>query len=82
MMMQKWDFDKHEYLPFEVPDDRIVVLYTEDMDLPIDCTNCGKHMTYGKGLTSRTIHNHFGLGYPVCQDCYDKEWELEKASRK
>jgi len=82
MMLQKWDFEKHEYLPFEVPDDRIVVLYTEDMDQPIDCTNCGKHMTYGEGLTSRTIHNHVGLGYPVCQDCYDVEWEAEKASRQ
>lgn len=81
MMLQKWDFNKHEYLPFEVPDDREVVLYSPNMERPIDCTGCGKHMTYGKGYTSRTIHTQAGLGYPVCDECYEIEWKDERESK-
>lgn len=82
MMLQKWDFNKLEYLPFEVPDDRDVALYVPVMETPIDCTNCGKQMTYGESFTSRTIHNFIGLGYPICSECYNVEWEDFKASNK
>lgn len=73
MRLRKWDYDAHEYKPFEVPGDKIIVLYSNDMNLPINCTNCFKDMTFGDGYTSRTIHNDVGFGYPVCEDCYEKE---------
>lgn len=81
MMLQKWDFSKHEYLPFEVPDDRNVVLYSSDMGRSIDCTNCGKRMTYGSSYTSQTIHDNTGFGYPVCDDCYQQETKDREATK-
>ena len=82
MMLQKWDEKKHEYLPFDVPDDRIVLLYTQDMSTPIDCTNCGKRMTYGDGFTSQTIHTEMGLGYPVCEACYEVETKNRQEAKR
>lgn len=61
-----------------MPEDWKVVLTTEDMDLNINCTNCGKETTFGACYTSKALHNSFGLGYPVCEDCYNKEWQAEK----
>ena len=79
--LRKWNFETHEYEPFEVPDDRRLVLYTENMAQEIDCTNCGKDMTYGDGYTSKTIHNPFGIGFPVCENCYESEVKDEQASK-
>lgn len=35
----------------------------------------------GSAYTSLEVHNQFGLGYPVCEECYQKEWERERAAR-
>lgn len=78
--LQKWNFKTHEYEPFKSPA-VVLSLYSEDMLAATDCANCGKRMTYGEGYTSRTIHNHVGFGYPVCQGCYEKEWADERASK-
>lgn len=80
-MLQKWDYKKQEYLPFESPA-RVLALYSEDMVAEVDCANCGMRMTFGDGYTSRTIHNWAGLGYPVCKDCYDKERKEENEHNK
>lgn len=80
--IQKWNFQSHEYEPYTVPADATIVLYTVDMDLPINCTNCFKDMVFGQGYTSRTLHTHVGLGYPVCEDCYEEEVKAEKASKE
>lgn len=77
MMLRKWDYATHEYKPYEVPDDKTFIVYSADMDLPVNCANCFKDMTYGQGYTSRTIHTEVGFGYPVCEDCYEKEREYE-----
>lgn len=72
MLLQKWNNDKRVYEDFETPTNNIQ-LFSEDMDLKVDCTNCGKEMVYGECYTSRTIHNAIGLGYPVCNECYQLE---------
>lgn len=77
ILLQKWDEELHAYLPFESPA-RVLSLYSEDMLAEVDCANCGKRMTYGDGYTSMTIHNEIGLGYPVCEKCYQQEWEDRK----
>jgi len=81
-ILQKWNFNTSEYEPYTTPADKTIVLYTIDMDLLINCTSCFKDMTFGQGYTSRTLHNHFGLGYPVCEDCYEQEWEDEKEAKQ
>jgi len=80
--IQKWNFDTHEYEIYIVPDGKYPCLYSEDMSKVIDCASCFRFMTYGNGLTSRTLHNHVGLGYMVCDDCYNKEWAAELKSKE
>lgn len=73
MIIGRWNYATHSYDPYDVPIDWTIVLYTDDMDLPINCTNCGKDMVFGDGYTSRELHNPYGLGYPVCEECYEAE---------
>lgn len=73
VIIGRWNYQTHEYDPYIPPEGWKIVLYTTDMDEGINCTNCGKAMTYGDGLTSKELHNGLGLGYPVCQSCYDGE---------
>lgn len=71
--LMRWDCERREYLPFDVPDDRRTVVYEPDMDAVIDCAACGDTLTYGEALTSLEIHTVHGLGYAVCEGCYAKE---------
>lgn len=80
MRLQKWNYEKHEYEPFDSPA-KFTVLYSSDMSEPIQCANCGKDMTYGEGYTSQTIHNDLGLGYPVCENCYEVETNERQAAK-
>ncbi len=80
MILQRWNYDKHEYEAFNSPA-VILSLYSEDMLEEVDCASCGKRMPFGDGYTSKEIHNRVGLGYPVCSDCYEaeiKRWEQAK----
>lgn len=77
----KWNYQTKEYDPYEIPSGVVICLYSQDMDLPINCTSCFKLMTYGQGYTSRELHNHIGLGYPVCDDCYAAERERERLAK-
>ncbi len=72
-MIGRWNYATHEYDPYKPDPSWKIQLFSDDMDLPINCTNCGKEMTYGDGYTSLELHNHIGLGYPVCEDCYEQE---------
>lgn len=82
MILNKWDFTKHKYLPFKIPDEWVIILHSDDMDMTINCTNCGKEMDYGQGYTSRTIHTSMGFGYPVCEECYEVEFKNEEANKE
>lgn len=82
MLVQKWDFEKHEYEPHVVDDKLHVVLITEDMNEIVNCINCEKAMTFGESYTSKQYHTSVGLGYPVCENCYDVERKLDEKERK
>ena len=43
------------------------------MDKIVNCANCGKELKFGECYTSKTIHTEIGMGYGVCEECYDKE---------
>lgn len=75
MILNKWNYKKHIYEPFKVPDDRDVRLSVDDLKEVIDCANCGKEVITGDTYSSLTIHNGIGSGYCVCEDCYEKEWK-------
>jgi hypothetical protein len=69
----RWNNETHEYDPYTPDPAWTIVLYTQDMNLPINCTNCGKEMVYGDSYTSRELHNAAGFGFPVCEQCYNDE---------
>lgn len=71
---RKWNFKTKEYESYEIPDGATASAYCY-MDKVITCAECGKKMLYGDGYTSRKIHTVSGMGYMVCERCYDKEWK-------
>ena len=75
MILKKWNYDKHIYEPYEVPEEWIIKIYSENMDEIINCLHCGKEVKYGETYTSHEVHTEIGLGYPVCEKCYAKENE-------
>lgn len=80
-MIGKWNYETKEYDPYTPDPEWNVVLYTPEMDLAVNCASCGNPMEYGQSFTSLEIHNGMGLGYPVCENCYDKEHERRKAHK-
>lgn len=80
--MQKWNWETHEYEPYEVPNDWYCPLYLDNMMAVVNCANCGQKMIYGIGYTSKEIHNDIGLGYIVCEDCYKAEWDRIREAEK
>lgn len=76
--MLKWNYKTLEYEEYTVPDSWKVKLFSDDMYEEINCASCGKSMKYGDGYTSRTIHSKHGIGYTVCEDCYNNEIEEER----
>ena len=75
--MKKWNFKTLEYEEYTVPANWKVKLFSKDKNEKINCAACGKSMVYGDGYTSRTIYSICGIGYVVCEDCYDKERKEE-----
>ena len=67
MTAQKWNYKTHEYDPYEF------------MGKIVACARCGGQMMYGNGYTSLEIHNSMGIGYAVCERCYDEEWKRRRS---
>ena len=82
MLLRRWNYKKREYGPYEVPDDWNVKTYSNDMDEIINCANCGRKIPFGYGYTSREIHTQLGMGFSVCEECMEAEWETEKKYRR
>ena len=73
----KWNFKTREYEPYELPDGATSLAWRK-IDEIITCAECRKKMLYGDGYNSLKIHNARGMGYIVCEQCYDKEQKEEK----
>ena len=80
-MMQRWNYAKHDYEPYEVPTDWHCPLVSMDMNLLINCASCGKQLTYGKAYCSHEIHTEHGMGYSVCDECEAAEIRREREAR-
>lgn len=84
MILRKWNYQKHDYEPYEVPDSWNITdeYFTElDLDKEQNCASCGKIYKTGDMFTSKEIHNYLGLGYSVCEECHNKEM-LRKYNNK
>lgn len=77
MILRKWNYEKKEYEPYEIPAHWFPSLFETDMDAEVTCPQCGKKIRFGDGYTSREIHNAFGMGYAVCRSCYDEELDRD-----
>ena len=71
--LKRWNWEKHEYEDYEVPDNRFVATHAFDMDTCIDCASCGDMVPFGLTYTSMEIHTDAGIGYAVCYTCHEEE---------
>ena len=72
--MLRWNEKEHKYEPFTVPSSYICRMYSDDMDLVVNCPHCGRKVLYGNGYTSCQIFESNGLfGYAVCPECHERE---------
>ncbi len=76
-ILQRWNYETQQYEP-HISTAEILFLFTEDLDSPIDCASCGKRKVYGECYTSKTIHNNSGIGFWVCESCYEQELRDEE----
>ena len=81
-ILQRWNYEKGDYEPFEVPDDRNCATFRSDMGDVVDCASCGESHAFGSMYTSREIHTESGIAYSVCLACYTEERIRERRARE
>lgn len=75
MEVGRWNYESHSYNPVIFPDGWLCTTYATDMNMEINCANCGIVTKVGKCYTSMEIHEQqFGFGFFVCKNCHDAEW--------
>lgn len=77
MLLKRWNYEKHTYTPYEIPDDKDlnIKLFSGDLNEVVNCPHCLKEVKFGDTYTSLEFHNEVGFGFSVCARCYNKEWE-------
>ena len=78
MILKKWDYEKHKYLDYEVPNNLYFSLYETDMARIVNCPHCLKPFSFGESYTSLEFRNWAGFGLAVCEKCYNEEWERRR----
>ena len=69
----KWNPKLHKYEEYnpKFP----ITMYSDNMELIVFCSQCGKKVKYGETFTSLEVHNNNGFGYAVCGECYNQEYK-------
>jgi len=80
MIVGKWNYETKKYDPHFLP--KTCILYSSDLEKETTCAQCGEVFKIGECYTSKEIHNHYGLGFPVDKKCYDEEWERYRLSKQ
>ena len=80
MKAQIWDPKLKKYFPYELPDSWDTATI-RDLGDEVNCAHCGRRLPYGDCYTSREIHTLIGIGYAVCESCYEQEWMREREAR-
>lgn len=73
MLLKIWNYERHKYEKYRVPNEWNVKIYADNMEEIINCAHCGKKIKAGDSYTSYEIHNEIGIGYGVCEKCFNKE---------
>lgn len=72
---KKWNYVTHSYDDYYVPvDKKLVFSDPGSLDTIINCCQCLKEIKFGDSYTSLEVHTEMGMGYAVCEDCYNQEW--------
>ena len=72
----RWDYDARCYNPVIFPDNWVCTTFANDMNMEINCANCGIVTKVGNTYTSMEIHEQtFGFGFFICENCYNAERE-------
>ena len=80
MNAQKWNPKMKKYAPYELPEGASI--YEDDMEVIVSCAQCGREMRFGDGYTSKQIHTKYGMGYAICEKCYEQEREEERENEE
>lgn len=76
--IRKWDYETHSYRKYGVPKEWNISTCCADMSQHINCAGCGKVLPYGETFTSLELHTKMGIGYGVCKECNEQEWERRR----
>lgn len=79
--IQRWNYQTHSYDPYYPPKNRPLIIYTADMNAKTHCANCDAAMTFGDGYTSLELHTSAGIGWPVCENCYNDELDRRREAK-
>jgi hypothetical protein len=78
MNVGKWNYEKKDYDPYK-PEWELTLM-SQDMGEIVHCASCGIKKEFGETYTSREIHTiSTGFGFPVCEECYNKEIKRDKS---
>lgn len=80
--MRKYNEKTKTYEPYSVPKEWNCLVHTTNMSEVVNCARCGKLLMFGNGYSSMQIHNDYGLGYTVCVECHEKEWQERMQSER
>lgn len=78
MKINRWNYKTHKYDECKIPEDWNCRTYCNNMDEIVNCPHCGKKKMFGDCYTSLEFHTDMGMGYAVCEECYQLEWERRK----
>lgn len=71
--LRKWSYKDHKYHKHYMPATGKYLTYGADMEEIVNCAQCGKELKLGETYTSLEVHTKGGIGYGVCEECYEKE---------
>lgn len=57
MILAKWNYKKHNYEPYKIPDKWNCKTYCDDMSEEVNCVECGKKLKFSNCYTSLEVHS-------------------------
>lgn len=80
-VLERFNRQKHKYEEYGVPVNWNVKCYADLEDI-VNCAQCGKELKFEDCYTSLEVHTDIGIGFAVCEDCYEAEWQRRKKEDK
>lgn len=75
MNVKKWNYKTHSYDDVTLPKHYNCKTFSYNMEDKVNCPHCGKEIEFGDSYTSLEFHTSIGMGYAVCESCYEEEYK-------